>query len=144
VKLARPAARARGVEVLPLIDLIFLLLAAFVYATQALSEHRALPLELPAAASGRTERGRHLAVTVTRGGTVYLQGEEVSMEQLGAEVRARLAAEPELRFTLDADRRADYGQAVRVLDALHAAGARSVRLSVRGTEGPGAGAPPDQ
>jgi len=139
VRLARPAARPRGVEVVPLIDLIFLLLASFVYATQSLSEHRALPVDLPAASGARVDAAGHLAVTLTSGGLVYLQGEALSLEQLGARVRARLAAEPELRFTLDADRRADYGQAVKVLDVLHGAGARKVRLSVRPAPEPAAG-----
>ncbi|MHC4915477.1 MAG: ExbD/TolR family protein [Planctomycetota bacterium] len=36
-----------------------------------------------------------------------------------------------MRISLDADRKAEYEMAVRALDALRAAGATNVRLSVR-------------
>lgn len=131
MKIARAAARRRGIELLPLIDLIFLLLAAFIYATQSMTVHRALPVELPGAATGRVERREYVTVTVTRAGAIYLRGESVSEEELTARVRALLAADPGAGISLDADRRADYGRAIRALDALRAAGARGVRLSVR-------------
>jgi biopolymer transport protein ExbD len=117
--------------VLPLIDLIFLLLAAFIYATQSMTVHRALPVDLPGAPGARIESREHVTVTVTRGGAIYLQGRDVTPEELRRDVRALLAADPQLRISLDADRRAEYGMAVQALDALRAAGATNVRLSVR-------------
>ena len=71
MKIARAAARRRGIELLPLIDLIFLLLAAFIYATQSMTVHRALPVELPGAATGRVERREYVTVTVTRAGAIW-------------------------------------------------------------------------
>jgi biopolymer transport protein ExbD len=131
LNLPRPAARPRGIQLLPLIDLIFLLLAAFIYATQSMTVHRALPVELPGASSSRVEQGEHVTVTVTSGGAIYLQGRDVTPRELTSRVRDLLASDPELRISLDADRRAEYGTAVRALDALRAAGAKGVRLSVR-------------
>ncbi len=131
MKIARDAARRRGIELLPLIDLIFLLLAAFIYAAQSMTVHRALPVELPGATTGRVEHREYVTVTVTRGGAIYLRGESVSVEELTARVRALLASDPAARISLDADRKADYGRAIRALDALRAAGAKGVRLSVK-------------
>jgi len=130
VKLKRSSPRSRRIELLPLIDLMFLLLAAFVYATQSMSVHRVLPVELPDARHGEIDRRGHLTITVTPGGAVYLEGEAVPVADLAARVRARLAAEPKLRISVEADRRAACGRAVGVLDALRAAGAKGVRLSV--------------
>ena len=129
MKIPRAPGRRRGIELLPLIDLIFLLLAAFIYATQSMTVHRALPVELPGAAGARLERREHLTVTVTRGGDIYLQGESVTAAELTGRVRRLLAAEPDRKISLDADRAVEYGRAVRALDALRAAGARRVRLS---------------
>ena len=85
--------RRRGrVELVPLIDLIFLLLAAFVYATQFMAVRRALPVELPGAARGEVQRRERLTVTVTSGGAIYLEGEPVGAGELTTRVRRRLAA----------------------------------------------------
>ncbi len=131
MRVSRAPARRRGIELLPLIDLIFLLLAAFIYATQSMTVHRALPVELPGASAGQLERSEHVTVTVTSGGAIYLQGRDLSPAELTVEVRRLLAADPRLRISLDADRKAEYEMAVRALDALRAAGAKNVRLSVR-------------
>ncbi len=131
MKIARDAVRRRGLDLLPLIDLIFLLLAAFIYAAQSMTVHRALPVELPGARTGGVEHREYVTVTVTRGGAIYLRGESVSAEGLTTRVRALLASDPAARISLDADRGADYGRAIRALDALRAAGARGVRLSVK-------------
>ena len=131
MKIPRAVARPARIEIVPLIDLMFLLMVSFVYAAMTMTVHRALPVDLPAAAAGAVERQDHLAVTVDRAGGVFLEGRPVSAEELAVEVRARLAAKPDLRISLDADRAAAYGEAVRVLDVLKRAGAERVRLSVR-------------
>ena len=131
MKIPRATARPARIEIVPLIDLMFLLMVSFVYAAMTMTVHRALPVDLPAAAAGAVERQDHLAVTVDRAGGVFLEGRPVTPEELAVEVRQRLAAKPDLRVSLDADRAAAYGEAVRVLDVLKRAGAERVRLSVR-------------
>jgi biopolymer transport protein ExbD len=134
VKIPRAAAKPARIEIVPLIDLMFLLMVSFVYAATTMTVHRALPVDLPGAASAVLEREEHLAVTVDRAGSIFLEGRAVSAEELAAAVRARVAEQPEIRISLDADRAAAYGEAVRVLDVLRRAGAERVRLSVREPE----------
>lgn len=134
MKIPRAAAKPARIEIVPLIDLMFLLMVSFVYAATTMTVHRALPVELPGAASAVPEREEHLAVTVDRAGSIFLEGRAVSAEELAAAVRARVAEQPEIRISLDADRAAAYGEAVRVLDVLRRAGAERVRLSVREPE----------
>jgi biopolymer transport protein ExbD len=134
VKIPRAAAKPARIEIVPLIDLMFLLMVSFVYAATTMTVHRALPVDLPGAASAVLEREEYLAVTVDRAGSIFLEGRAVSAEELAAAVRARVAEQPEIRISLDADRAAAYGEAVRVLDVLRRAGAERVRLSVREPE----------
>jgi biopolymer transport protein ExbD len=130
MKIRRVPAKAVRIEIVPLLDMMTLLMVVFVYAAATMTAHRALAVDLPAAAGAAVERGEHLAVTVDRSGAVYLEGRPVSLEALAAEVKVRLAAKPDLKVTLDADRGAAYGEAVKVLDVLRRAGAEKVRLSV--------------
>jgi len=131
VKIPRAVAKPSRIEIVPLIDLMFLLMVSFVYAAMTMTVHRALPVDLPAAAGAPVDREDHLAVTVDRSGAISLDGRSVTAEELAAEVKSRLAAKPDLRVSLDADRGAAYGEAVRVLDVLRRAGAERVRLSVQ-------------
>ena len=130
MKIPRTAGRTARIEIVPLIDLMFLLMVSFVYAAASMTVHRVLPVDLPGAAGAVVERQAHLAVTVDRAGSIFLDGRAVSAEELAGAVRARLAAQPDLKVSLDADRAAAYGQAVRVLEVLRRAGAERVRLSV--------------
>ena len=131
MRIPRATPKPARIEIVPLIDLMFLLMVSFVYAAMSMTVHRALPVDLPGAAAAALERQAHLAVTVDRAGGIFLDGRPVRPEELAAEVRSRLAAKPELEISLDADRAAAYGEAVRVLDILKRAGANRVRLSVR-------------
>ena len=141
MKIQRAVAKPARIEIVPLIDLMFLLMVSFVYAASTMSVHRALPVELPGATSGRAEPSENLAVTVDRAGRIFLDGRETSAEALCAEVKARLAGKPGTKVSLDADRAATYGEAVRVLDVLRKAGADKVRLSVQEPTAPRPPAP---
>ncbi len=131
MKIPRAVAKPSRVEIVPLIDLMFLLMVSFVYAAMSMTVHRALPVDLPGASGAAVQRDDHIAVTVDRSGAIFLDGRAVAPEELAAEVKARLARTPDLKVSLDADRGAAYGEAVRVLDVLRRAGAERVRLSVQ-------------
>jgi len=72
VKVALPARRKSRIEMIPLIDIVFLLLAAFIYATLSMAVHRGLPVALPASAAAEIEKNPVLSVTMQRDGTVCL------------------------------------------------------------------------
>ena len=64
--------RAR-IEIVPLIDIIFFLLATFVMVSLSMIKNRGVPVNLPTAASAvAQERKSYVAVTVTEPGDVYL------------------------------------------------------------------------
>jgi biopolymer transport protein ExbD len=135
VKIRRAVARKARVEMLPLIDIVFLLLVFFIYAMLSMAVHRGLPVELPVSASAAPEQELVLGVTVRRvaGGEteVYLDEELVVVNELAERLRARAAggrqgAEPGV--LLFADRQVDYQQLFRVLDQINRAGLSRISL----------------
>jgi biopolymer transport protein ExbD len=135
VKIRRAATRKARVEMLPLIDIVFLLLVFFIYAMLSMAVHRGLPVELPVSASASPERELVLGVTLNRlaGGEteVYLDEELVAVEELAERLRARAVSGKQGADTgvlLFADRQVDYQQLFRVLDQINRAGLSRISL----------------
>src|SRR2546423_14037457 len=76
--------RAR-IEIIPLIDVIFFLLATFVLFTLSLNKIQSLPVELPAAKPGATPNPEDdtVVLQVTDSGSAYWNKELISMSEIG-------------------------------------------------------------
>ena len=66
----RPPRRAR-IEIVPVIDVVFLLLVFFMMASLSMTVYRGLPVNLPRASTGTEARSESAAITVTREGETY-------------------------------------------------------------------------
>jgi len=118
---------------LPLIDIVFLLLVFFIYAMLSMVVHRGLRVELPAALTAQLDRREYVSVTVTKDNVIYLDEEQVSLDELmdGVSERVRSSAEKQIPVFISGDRRADLGVAMQILDRLGRAGIREVSFETR-------------
>jgi biopolymer transport protein ExbD len=122
--------RALILNVLPLIDVLFLLLIFFMISTTFLSQP-AIKLDLPEAAHAETVRQTPLVVYVDPSGRVYLNDEPVEIPLLGEALRRKLEGDPEKSVTFKADSRVSHGRVVEVLDVLKGAGVRRISFGTR-------------
>ena len=124
--------RAR-IEMLPLIDIVFLLLVFFIYAMLSMAVHRSLPVSLPVSATAVTETAVSLSVTVNKKGELFLDKAPVSLEELGT-VLAEKARNIEnvdgrtVLVSLFADREISYQGLYKILDVIRNAGIANVSL----------------
>jgi len=128
MKVSRSAPRKARIEMVPLIDSFFLLLAFFVSSALSMSILVGLPVELPALSHTVKLEPKDLRVlTVARDGALELDGRPLALE----DVAARLAADPRaegLRVAVRADRSVPAGRLLEVLGAVRGAGVRQVGL----------------
>ncbi len=130
MKLARKRTRAR-IEMLPLMDIVFLLLVFFIYAMMSMTVHRALPLNLPSSKAAEADKSVSLALSVRSDGSIYLDKEPVPLDELAAllELKKAEAVEPEnLSVRVFADNSLSYQELYRVLDQLKVAGVKKIAL----------------
>jgi biopolymer transport protein ExbD len=124
-------ARGARVEMLPLMDVVFLLLAFCIYALLSMSPHRGLRLNLPASASASAGGDAGPAVSLKADGSLYLDGEPFAPEEL-AERLMRLAAASEkpseFRVNLFAEKEARLQDLYRALDLMKHAGIENLSL----------------
>ncbi len=116
------------IEMVPLIDVVFLLLVFFIYAMFSLSVHNGLRVSLPTA-SGDAEQRRNLQVTLTEENTLWFNGNAVEMNQCIKQVIECTKASP-CSVMISGDRKADLGRGIELLSRLKDAGVQSVVFEV--------------
>lgn len=131
-----PFDRPARVEMLPLIDVLFLLLAVFVYSMVAMVRAHAVPVDLPQLVSGEThDLSVVLVVSVEEDGTISVGGEELDLAAVEERLRERRVASPELSVVINADRDARHGTVTEIFDAVRAAGQERVLIVGRPASG---------
>lgn len=118
------------VEMLPLIDVVFLLLVFFIYAMVSMVLHRGLKVDLPKAGTASVEQKDYISITIDENNAVFINREPTEMERLAEQVQAlRGDIDSTKPIFIDGDRRADLGLAVQILDKLRKAGIEEVSFS---------------
>jgi biopolymer transport protein ExbD len=116
------------IEIVPLIDVVFLLLAAFIYGTLSMTVFSGVKVELPKVA-GEFEKDQQIVITIAADNKVSIKGEVLSVES--AVERAVLAVKDSKKSVIiRGDRAADLGIAVDVLGRLRRTGVTSVSFQV--------------
>lgn len=119
--------RAR-LEIVPLIDVIFLLLTFFIYVSLWMTLIHGVPVRLPGGVAEPDLRPAWV-ITLCADGSLWIGTRSVTIaEAVEAAVREAGSGRPVL---LRGDRRADLGPAVELLSRLRAAGVRHVSFQIR-------------
>jgi biopolymer transport protein ExbD len=116
------------IEMIPLIDIVFLLLVFFIYAMLSMAVHHALPVSLPTSSSAKIDKELLLSVTVKSDGTLYVDKEPVDFDDLASVLRTKVAANENAGILLFADRSLSYQDLFRVLDQIRMAGINRISL----------------
>ncbi len=135
MKLYLPTTRKVRIEMLPLIDIVFLLLVFFIYAMLSMAVHRSLPVQLPTSSSAAIDKTAQLSVTVRADGSIFVDKESVSLETLDRMLAERAEQFPESGVLLFADRTVSYQLLFSVLDRLQKAGISHVSLQAETESG---------
>ncbi len=118
------------IEIVPLIDIMFFLLATFILATLGMSAAGALaPVDLPEAGATQPSTPGAAALAVDAGGGLSLEGRALGRNELVAALAARRKADPGLRVVVQADARAPFASVSRALEAVGEAGVREVSFA---------------
>lgn len=116
------------IEMLPLIDIVFLLLVFFIYAMLSMAVHRGLPVVLPQSATAEIEKKLELSVTVKEDGTVFVDKERVELKGLSKYLKRRANSEKEAGVLLFGDRNLPYQKLFQVMDQIRLAGIERISM----------------
>ena len=128
MKVQLPAHKKARIEMLPLIDIVFLLLVFFIYAMLSMAVHRGLPVELPLSTTAQIDKKLTLSVSVEADETIYVDKERVALEQLTEVLRSKADPIREPGVLIFADRSLQYQMIYNVLDKIRQAGLSRISL----------------
>jgi len=119
------------IEMLPLIDIVFLLLVFFIYAMLSMAVHRSLPVTLPVSSTADLHKQSNLTVTVNHRGEIFLEKKKVSHEELQVLLEEKTLSAADVKSVqvdLFADKTLSYQELYRVLDIIRNSGISNVSL----------------
>ncbi len=128
MKIPSPIPKRRSrIVIIPLIDIMFFLLASFMMVSLQMSQTENIKVRLPGAWGAQQDYKPNMVnIAVDKAGSVWLQKKEVSIAELGAVLSNRFAADPKLPVYISGDRDTLHGAMVKVYQAVRAAGIQNV------------------
>ena len=126
-----PQKKAR-LEIIPLIDIMFFLLASFMMVTLTMTKQRTISVNLPAASTTASSlKPDNITLAVTAGGQVLLEKKPVTLDELATELKQRLEANKDLPVYISGDAATTHGAMVAVLDYVRRCGVTKVAFNVK-------------
>jgi biopolymer transport protein ExbD len=153
MKVASPIPHKRArIEIIPLIDIMFFLLASFMMVSLSQTHMKGIKVNLPANAVVRSpEQKDFVSIRVAAGPVYYIETQAMNDDQ---EVMQRLAqmhqGNPNLKVSISAEMMALHGDVIKILDHIRTLKIQKVGYQIRaaqlggpaGPRPPGAPAPP--
>ena len=121
-------------EMIALMDVMFLVLLVFVYSSLAMSVHRGLKVALPSA-QGPLLKSERAIITVSADNTLSLNKQPMALDDLVA-ATVKLWRETVTPVLISADRAASLGTGIELLGKLKDSGVEQVAFHVDGGEPP--------
>ncbi len=132
MKLASPIQRHRSrIVIIPLIDIMFFLLASFMMVSLQMDKTHNIKVNLPSAADARHEfKPGMLNIAVDKSGAVWLQKTQITLPQMSLVLSNRFQGDTNLPVFISGDRDTLHGAMVNVYEVVRNAGIRNVAFAV--------------
>ena len=127
----RPRKKAR-IEIIPLIDIMFFLLACFMMVSLTMATTKSVKVNLPVAQSADPDRTPNtVVISVDASGGLYLDKRPLGRNELQAELSRLRGLDPSLRVVITGDTDARHGSMLGVLDRVRLTGIQNVAFETR-------------
>ncbi len=128
--------RKTRLEIIPLIDIMFFLLASFMLVSLSMTRQQSVKVNLPVAVSGETDlKPDRIDLAVDADGAFYLEKTLTSLPELEKRLREKHAASAETPVFINGDENARHGDTIRLLDLLRRIGFQKVAFNTRAAPG---------
>src|SRR5271157_2530386 len=137
-----PIKRAR-IEIIPLIDIMFFLLASFMLVSLTMINMKGIDVNLPTATSAQPNNKPDFAmVSVDAIGDIYFEKEKVEKDDVLPRLQKMYEENHDVRVFIRADKDATYENIVFVLDKARTAGIQKVGLEIKAFDSSASSASP--
>ena len=131
-----------NINVTPMVDVMLVLLIIFMVITPMLNNK--VNVDLPKADAAvvmeNANKEDAVVVAVTRDGHIFLGGDQVTIDDLGSKISAKLENKTDKEVYMRADSRANYGKVMDAVDGIRSAGVNQLGLLTEKRDDTGAAA----
>lgn len=119
-----------GINVTPLVDVMLVLLIIFMV-TATYIVNQSIKVTLPKAATGEASESTNLAFVLDKDAKLFLDGNELSFEAVGAAIEAKRSETTNtLQALIAADQATPHGAVVRIIDLVRQHGIVDFALNI--------------
>jgi biopolymer transport protein ExbD len=142
-----PKKHAR-IEIIPLIDIMFFLLASFMMVSLSQTHMKGIRVNLPSAtAPPQTDPNKkdYIAIRVTEGGLIYFDNEPILTDDVLNRLYTLHQQNKDIKVSLSAELLATHGDVITLLDKIRLSGITKIGYQIKPasvTGAPGAVPPP--
>ena len=115
--------------IIPMIDIMFFLLVFFMISTMYMVDLKTIPVKLPTAANSSVDTRTTFSVSIKKDGSIWLGDKQTDARSLAMQALMEQKANPNFAIVIRADKDADYGEVIAILDLLRGAGINKFGLA---------------
>jgi biopolymer transport protein ExbD len=125
-----PHKKAR-IEIIPLIDIMFFLLASFMMASLTMIRMQSIKMDLPTATQAKRDFKPDIVnVAVDKKGDIFIEKREVSTAELHVYLSNKFRINTNVPVYISGDKDATHGSVIRVLDLVRREGIQKVSFAI--------------
>ena len=122
------------IDIIPLIDVVFLLLIFFIYAMLTMSVNKGVELNLPQSANAKTVKKNNISISVKADNTLYINKEKISPSQINIILTEKIKTNQNPTVLLFADKEVKYQTVFEIIDKIQKAGIYKISLQAEKAE----------
>ena len=127
-----PAEEGARIEIIPLIDIMFFLLAAFMLVSLSMVNLKSVKVNLPTATTATIEtKNDFVSLSVDKAGMVYFDKQAVGPNELVLRLTAWQRTNENVRVFISGDADTRHADIIRVLDQVRSTGIQRVAFEIR-------------
>lgn len=125
-----PHKKAR-IEIIPLIDIMFFLLASFMLASLSMIRLQSIKMDLPTATMAKRDFKPDIVnISVDRVGDIFIEKKAVNIVELQSYLSNRFRENTNVPVYISGDKNATHGSVIRVLDIVRREGIQKVSFAI--------------
>ncbi len=123
--------RAR-IEIIPLIDIVFFLLATFVMVSMSMVKNQGISVNLPASSTSKEQETKDtITITITEKGDIFLGQARFGLEEMVEHLKRIKEAQSDVKVLINGDDQAYFGKAISILDEVRKLGITKVSIRTK-------------
>ncbi len=119
-----------AVDMTPMLDIVFIMLIFFIVTTSFVKE-AGIEVNKPKAAQASKQKNANIFIAIRNNGEIWMDKRQVDVERVAANIERLLAEQPTEVVIIQADKEAEHGTVVKVMDQIKTAG-QNLRISIAG------------